>query len=129
MRTLQLVRAAAEAEALRLRYTVRRNGVRAVLGLAALCFLLGAIIFCHVAAWYRLSASWGEPIAALSLAGIDLVVAAVLALIATRSSAGRVEAEALALRRRALDHATSSLTFSSLAVPLLPLATRLFKRR
>jgi hypothetical protein len=103
--------------------------VRAVLGLAALCFLLGAIIFCHVAAWSTLSASWGEPVAALVLAAVDLVLAAVLALLATHSSPGRVEVEALALRRLALDHATGSLTLSALAIPLMPVATRLFKRR
>jgi hypothetical protein len=100
-----------------------------VLGLAALTFLLNAIVFCHVAAWSRLRMSWDEPVAALILAGTDLLVAAVLALTAARSSAGRVEAEALALRRRALDHATSSLTFAALVTPLLPLATRLLKRR
>jgi hypothetical protein len=100
-----------------------------VLGLAALGFLLGAIVFCHLAAWFRLSMSWDEPVAALILAGADLVVAVVLALVATRSSAGRFEAEALALRRRALDHATRSLAFSALLTPLVPLASRLFRRR
>jgi hypothetical protein len=129
MRTLQLARVAAEAEALRLRHNVRRNTVRTALALAALCFLLGAIILCHVAAWWRLSRSWDEPSAALTIAGADLVVAVVLALLATRSSAGRVEAEALALRRRALDHVGTSLPLPALVTPLLPLATRLFRRR
>ena len=129
MRALQLARVAAEAEALRLRYTTRRNVVRAVLGVAALCFLLSAIILCHAAAWFRLTASWGEPIAALILAGADFVIAAALVLVAMRSSAGHIEADALALRRRALDHATSSLTVSALAMPLLPMAVRLFRRR
>jgi hypothetical protein len=97
--------------------------------LAALCFLAGAIVFGHLAAWFRLSLSWGEPLAALILAGADLVVAVVLLLVATSSSAARLEAEALALRRRALDHAVSSLTLSALITPLLPLASRLLKRR
>jgi hypothetical protein len=60
--------------------------------LAALCFLLGAIVFGHLAAWFRLSLSWGESMAALIIAGADLVVTVVLALVATRSSAGRLEA-------------------------------------
>jgi hypothetical protein len=97
--------------------------------LAALCFLVGAIVFGHLAAWFRLSLSWGEPLAALILAGADLSVMVVLALVATRSSAGRLEAEALALRRRALDNAASSLTLSALITPLIPLASRLLKRR
>jgi uncharacterized membrane protein len=129
MRTLQLARVAAEAEALRLRHNVRRTAVRTALGLAALCFLLGAIILCHVAAWWRLSMSWDAPSAALMVAGADLVVAVVLALLATRSSPGRVEAEALALRRRALDNVGNSLILPALVTPLLPLATRLFRRR
>ena len=99
------------------------------MGLAALGFLLGAMVFCHIAAWSWLCMSWDEPVAALILAGADLVVAAILALMAARSSAGRVAAEALALRRRALDHATSSLRFAALVTPLLPLANRLLKRR
>jgi len=129
MRTLELARVAAEAEALRLRLTARRTAVRTALGLVALGFLLGAIIFFHVAAWSWLSTSLNEPAAALIIAGADLVVAVVLALLATRSSAGPLEAEALALRRRALDHVGTSLTLPALVTPLLPLATRLFKRR
>jgi len=129
MRTLELARVAAEAEALRLRLTARRTAIRTALGLVALGFLLGAIIFFHVAAWSWLSTSFNEPAAALIIAGADLVVAVVLALLATRSSAGPVEAEALALRRRALDHVGTSLTLPALVTPLLPLATRLFKRR
>jgi uncharacterized membrane protein len=128
MRTLELARVAAEAEALRLRLTARRTAIRTALGLVALGFLLGAIIFFHVAAWSWLSTSLNEAAAALIIAGADLVVAAVLALLATRSSAGPVEAEALALRRRALDHVGTSLTLPALVTPLLPLATRLFKR-
>jgi uncharacterized membrane protein len=129
MRALQLARVAAQAEALRLRHNARRTAIRAALGLVALAFLFGAIIFCHIAAWYRLVMSWDEPAATLIIAGVDLLVAVVLALVAIRSSAGRVEAEALALRRRALDHASTSLTLPALVTPLLPLAARLFRRR
>jgi hypothetical protein len=129
MQALKLARIAAEAEALRLRYSARRTAVRVALGLTALGFLSGAIVFCHVAAWFRLSVSWGEPVAALILAGTDLLAAVVLALVAARSSAGRFEAEALALRKRALDQATRSLAFSALMTPLVPLATRLLRRR
>jgi hypothetical protein len=61
------------------------------LGLAALGFLLGAIVFCHLAAWFRLSLSWGEPVPAVILAGMDVVVAGSLALVAAHSSTGRLE--------------------------------------
>ena len=129
MQALKLVRIAVEAEGLRLRYSARRTAVRVAFGLAALCFLVGAIVFGHLAAWFRLSLSWGEPVAALILAGADVVVAVIFVLVATSSSAGHLEAEALALRRRALDQAASSIALSSLITPLIPLASRLLKRR
>lgn len=129
MRTLRLARVAAEAEGLRLRYATRRSAVRAVLGLIALGLLFGALVFCHIAAWYWLRMSFDRPAAALIIAGAELVLAAFLAMLAARSSPGRLEAEALAVRQRALEGATSSLAFSSLITQLLSLAIRLLRRR
>ena len=102
MRALRLARIAAEAEGLRLRSSAQRAVVRAILGLVALAFLFGALI---------------------------LVLAVLFGLIAARSSPGRIEVEALAVRRRALESATSSLAFSALLTQLVPLAVRLFRRR
>ncbi len=128
MRTLRLARIAAEAEGLRLRYSARRAAVRAVLGLVALGFLFGALVFCQIAAWYWLRMTWDRPTAALILAGAELVLAAILAILAARSSPGPVEREALAVRKRALESATDSLAFSSLAIQLLSLAVRALRR-
>ena len=125
MRTLRLARIAVEAEGLRLRHGARRTAVRAVLALIALGFLLGAVVFLQVAAWYWLRQSWDLPAAALILAGIELVLAGLLA---TRSSPGRLEVEALAVRNRALEAASSSLAFSALATQVLRLAIDLFRR-
>ncbi len=129
MRALRLARIAAEAEGIRLRYAIRRAVVRAVLGLIALGLLFGALVFCHIAVWYWLRMSFDRPAAALIVAGAELLVAVVLALLAARSSPGRVEAEALALRRRAMENAASSLAFSALLTQSLPLLVRLFRRR
>jgi hypothetical protein len=129
MRTLRLARIAAEAEGLRLRYSARRAVVRIVLGLVALGLLFGALVFCHIAAWYWLRQSWDRSPAALIIAGGELVLALILVLLAARSSPGRVEAEALAVRRRALEAAGSSLAFSALLTQLLPLAVRRWRRR
>jgi hypothetical protein len=129
MRSLRLARIAAEAEGLRLRYSVRRTVVRAVFGAIAFALLLGALAFCHIAAWYWLRQWFDRPAAALIIAGAELVIALILALLAARSAPGRIEAEALALRRRALEDATRSLAFSSLLVQLLPTTIRLFRRR
>lgn len=129
MRSLRLARIAAEAEGLRLRYTARRTAVRAILGLAALALTLGAVAFGHVALWYWLRRSFEPPSVALIIAGGELGLALILGLIAARSSPGRIEAEALAVRRRALENATSGLAVSALLTQLLPLAIRLFRRR
>ena len=66
---------------------------------------------------------------ALIIAGGELVLALILVLFAARSSPGRVEVEALAVRRRALEAARSGLAFSALLTQLLPLTIRLWRRR
>jgi hypothetical protein len=129
MRSLRLARIAAEAEGLRLRHVAQRNVVRAVLGVVALGFLFVALAFCQVAVWYWLRMSFDRPPAALIQAGGNLVLAAILALLAARSSPGRVEVEALAIRRRALEDASRGLAFSTLVAQLIPLAVRLLRRR
>jgi hypothetical protein len=129
MRSLRLARIAAEAEGLRLRYGLKRAVVRAVLGLLALAFLLGALVLCHVAVWLWLRQAWEALPATLILAGGDVVLAVILALFAARSSPGRVEAEALAVRQRALEAATSGVALSTLAVPLLRLGIDRLRRR
>ncbi len=129
MRALRLARIAAEAEGLRLRYSAQRTVVRAILGLVALAFLFGALVFGQIAAWYWLRMSWDVPVVALILGGAELVLAVMFGLLAARSSPGRIEVEALAVRRRALESATSSLAFSALLTQLVPLAIRLFRRR
>jgi len=128
MRTFSLARVAADAELLRLRLSARRVAVRAILALVALGFLAGAAVCCHVAAWFWLRQHWEPPQSALFLAGTDLVVALILALLAARSSPSRVELEALAVRQQALESITASLAFSALAMQVLRLATQFFRR-
>src|SRR5262249_52591671 len=79
----------------------QRTVTRVVLGLIAFALLMGALVFLHIAAWYWLRQSFDRPPAALIIAGAELLVAAILGLIAARSSPGRIEAEALAVRKRA----------------------------
>jgi uncharacterized membrane protein (DUF485 family) len=130
MRTLRLARIAAEAEGLRLRSQAQRMIVRAVIGVIALVFLLFGLALAHVAAWSALRvpgnvAPWA---AALIMAGGDAVIALVLLLIVSRSSPGRVEQEALEVRQRALEHATTGLAFGTMVVPALRLAMNLLRR-
>jgi len=128
MRTFSLVRVAADAELLRLRLRARRAGVRAILALVALGFLAGAAVFCHLALWYWLRHHFEPPQSALILAGSDVVLAVILALLAARSTPSRAELEALAVRHRAVEGITASLAFSAIAMQLLRLATQFVRR-
>jgi TRAP-type C4-dicarboxylate transport system permease small subunit len=97
--------------------------------MVAMIFMLGVLVFLHIAAWYWIRQSWRQEYAALALAGADFVLAMVLAFLAARSSPRRVEVEALAVRQRAVESAVSSLAMSSLALQGLRLATSLLRRR
>ena len=129
MRTLRLARIAAEAEGLRLRTRVQRTAIRAAFGMVAMGFLAGAVVFAHVSAWFWLRLYWESLHTALILTGADLVLATILAVLATRSSPSRVELEALAVRRQAIERATSTLAFSALAGQLLRVIASLVSRR
>ena len=131
MRTLRLARIAAEAEGLRLRRQVQRTVVRVVTGVIGLMFLGWAVVFAQVAAWLWLrdSVGWSAAGAAAAIAGADLVVAGVLALAMARSSPGRVEREALQVRRQALASAVNSLGWRAMVVPAVRLLLDLVRRR
>jgi hypothetical protein len=131
MRTLRLARIAAEAEGLRLRRQAQRTVVRVAMGLIALMFVAWALVFAHVAAWcwLRQSVGWAEPGAAIAVAGADLVIAVFLVLMAARSSPGRVEREALQVRQRALESATSNLALATGLMRGVRLLVDLLRRR
>ena len=130
MRPLYLARIAAEAESVRLRAFAGRMAVRMVLGALALLFLVGVIAFAHLAAWYGLRTE-GLSFLAITgiLGGIDLLLAIVFALLAFRSSPSRVEVEALAVRRRALEGIATTFTLARLVIPILRLVTNLRRRK
>ena len=121
MRTLRLARVAAEAEGLRLRHMAQRLAIRLVMALIASLFLLGMLVFVHIIVWYwlRLDFAWTQIWTAVTLGGADLVVAAMLLLLAARSSPSPVEEEALEVRNRAVRDARSTLAISSLLFPVL----------
>ena len=128
MRALRLARIAAEAEGVRLRRRAQRALIAAILASIASAFMLGAVVFCHVAAWFYLRVHWDPPATALILAGADILLALVLVLMATRSSTTQVEVEALAVRQRALESIGSTLAISAMATQLLRIAVNVFRR-
>jgi len=119
MRTFRLARVAAEAEGLRLRHRAKRMATRLMLGLVAMVFMAGALVFAHITVWYWLRQSWEPRYVALALTLGDIVLAGALGVLAARSSPDRVELEALAVRQRALEATVSSLAWSSMAVQVL----------
>lgn len=131
MRTLRLARIAAEAEVLRLQRMARRTAVRVAIGLLALLFLGCALVVFHFAVWFllRRDLAWQPQTAALAIAGFDAFIAVILLLIVALSSPGRVEREALDVRRRAWDNATNSLALSVLMMRGVRLAANLLRRR
>ena len=86
------------------------------------------LVFCHIALWYWLRHHCEPTAGALILAGGDVVLAAILALLAARSTPGRIELEALAVRHRAVEGVTGTLAFSAIAMQLLRLAIRSVRR-
>jgi hypothetical protein len=105
-----------EAEGLRLSHRARRTGVRIVLGCFAGALLLAAVGFAHIAIWNWLREYLAAQYVAAIFAGVDLVLALVLGVLAVRSVPGRVELEALAVRRQALEQVAASVTISALVV-------------
>jgi hypothetical protein len=101
---------------LRLSQKAKRTVARVVMGCIALALLLGAIGFGHVAAWYWLRGYLVGQYVALIFVGFDLLFALLLGLFALRSAPGMAEVEALAVRRRALEDATETLTISALLI-------------
>jgi hypothetical protein len=131
MRPFRLARIAAEAEGVRLRGMVTRIAVRAVFGAIALIFVMGVLVFAHIAAWYEIRVDLNQPYLATAgiLGGVDLLLAVILGFLATRSSPSKVETDALEVRRKAVEGLTNALTLTQLAVPVLRLGTNLRRRR
>ncbi len=125
VRSISLLRIAAEAELLRLRAMVARQGWRAAFGIIAFIFVLGVLVLAEAAGWQALRLYVASIVETLILLGGNLVIAGIFGLLAARSSPGHAEQEALRVRRQALDAARGSLTFTA----AVPVATTLLRRR
>jgi hypothetical protein len=123
MRAVNLAKVAAEAELLRIQRMLKRQGMRAALGLVAVLFALGVLVLAHVAGWQVVRLYVPPIYATLILLGVDLVVAVIFGILAARSSPSAAEREALAIRQRALHEARSSLALGA----LIPVAGALLR--
>jgi len=119
-----------EAEGVRLRGLLSRIVTRAVLGLVALLFVLGAVVFAHLAVWYWLRTDLNEAFLTATgiLGGVDLLVGILLGFLATRSTPSRVEVEALDVRRKAIEAMGSGLSLTRLVIPILQILANLRRK-
>jgi NO-binding membrane sensor protein with MHYT domain len=120
MRSVRLARIAAEAELLRLRLMGRRQAMRAVLGVVAAIFLLACLAALHLAGYQALLVRGLEPwLAALIVAGVDLVITLAFAALAMRDTPSRAEREALEVRKRAQLQLAEAVAVTALTGPIL----------
>jgi hypothetical protein len=125
MRATNLVRVAAEAEVLRIQHMLKRQGIRAAFGVAALIFAVGVLVLVNIACWQLARLYVSAIDASLIMLGANLVIAVIFGLLAARSSPSRTEREALDLRQRALAEARGSLALGA----LVPVAGALLRSR
>jgi hypothetical protein len=104
--------------------------VRVVLAVVALLFVIGALVFVHIAAWYwiRIDREMSFYAASGILGGVDLLIAVILLVLASRSTPSRVEREALLVRQRAVEGITGVFTLSQLVLPILRFLVGLRRR-
>ena len=127
MRSVNLLKLALDAEILRWRAMAGRQGRRAAFGAVAIVFALAVLTLAEVAGWQALRLKVEAIAATLILLGINLVITGVFGLLASRSSPGHTEREALRVRQEALDGARGSLLITA----AMPAATTMlgFNRR
>jgi hypothetical protein len=129
MKTLDLARAAAQAEGLRLRRLIRRQVIRAAFAGVATVFLLAALILLHVVAFVALAPHLTPLEDSAVLLGCDLVVALIFGLLAARDTPDAVEAEAKQLRNQSLGAMKEGIVFATLFGPAGRLVERAIGRK
>ena len=119
MRLLSLARAAWQAEELHLRRLVRARGMQAGYAAGAALFLALLLVMLHLAAFAALEPGRGPVLAALLVAGGDLVLCGLLAWMAARASHDPVAEEALRVRQEAVRQIGDSAARAMVLAPLL----------
>lgn len=115
MRTVELAKVAASAEALRLRRVARRQGMRAAYGAGAGVFAIGVLVLLHLVAYHLMVPQLTPLVASLILLAFDILVAAVLGYLALSNKPDSIEDEAKMIRQQAVVEMRKSLTVMALA--------------
>jgi Na+/melibiose symporter-like transporter len=130
MQPVRLVQIAAEAEALRWHGFAARTMTRVLCAAIGLLFAAGALAVAHIAAWYALRIDAGLAFywAALLIGGFDVLVAVVLLAYAWNSTPGRVEREAVQVRKQALAGVAATLSLVQLGMIVMRFARSMGRR-
>jgi len=114
MRTIDLAKVAASAEALRLRRIAHRQGMRAAYGAGAAVFGIAVFVLLHVVAYHAMVPQLSPLVASIILLVFDLVVAAVLGYLALSNKPDMIEDEAKMIRQQAVVEMRRSVTAMAL---------------
>jgi hypothetical protein len=119
MRLISLLRLAAQAESLRWRRTGRGYVIQGGLGVAAAMFGLMLLMMLHLAGYTALSRRQEPELAALIVAGVDLVLLVLLGWLAAHHGADKVALEAEQVRDDALRQVGDTAARGLMLLPLL----------
>ncbi len=117
MRTVTLARIAAEAEGIRLKRLARRQAMRVGYLAVASLFGLFLAVMLHLSVFEYLAPIVGRGATALILAGIDLLIMALFAVLALRDVQSAQEREAELISRQARGELADGLKTLALVVP------------
>ncbi len=124
MRTVELAKVAAAAEALRLRRIAHRQAMRAAFGAGAAVFAIAVFVLLHVVL-YQLLVRVVTPVQdGLILLALDLIIAGILGYLAMSNKPDAIETEALMVRRQAVVEMKRSMTVMALASEVTGLVLR-----
>ena len=112
-----------------LRRMVRRQIMRAVYGVVAAVFMIGALILVHVIGFEALAPYLTPLEDSAVLFAVDLVIAIVFGILAARGAPDAVEVEAKQLRDQSLGAMKESLAIATLIGPVGRLASRAVGRK
>jgi hypothetical protein len=119
IRPIELLKAAAAAEALRLRVIFGRQRLRAIYAAVAVVFALATLVLLHVVI-YHTAALWLTVIQSdLVVLAFDLVIAGALTFLAMKDNPDAIQVQALEIRQRAVAELTQIRTLASGAAGLL----------
>jgi hypothetical protein len=100
MRFVNLAKVAIEAEILRYKFMAARQARRAGFGVFALLFVVGFLICLEIAGWQTARRYLEQIYATLGMMGVNVVIALLFMVLATRSNPGKREIEAVEVRKR-----------------------------